>query len=194
MKTTKRIFCIILSFILLFSLFVLSGGAVAPGNPFNEDISDLYAMKYGHALDHVLVYMHSMEIKSYPFYNDPQVDRIIQSDVAIIFDLDDEGTLPVNAAPGETLYYSVVYLNTKDEESLNAFIEKYKSAEGVALIETDGLGYIPEARYAVSVTVRTVDSYDGELLPVQEYTPAELLEPNAPDFRAGGVAVPRVVE
>lgn len=31
-------------------------------------------------------------------------------------------------------------------------------------------------------------------VPVQEYTPAELLEPNAPDFRAGGVAVPRVVE
>ena len=29
---------------------------------------------------------------------------------------------------------------------------------------------------------------------VQEYTPEELIEPNAPDFQAGGVAVPRVVE
>jgi aspartyl-tRNA(Asn)/glutamyl-tRNA(Gln) amidotransferase subunit C len=33
-----------------------------------------------------------------------------------------------------------------------------------------------------------------EDVPVQEYTPAELVAPNAPDFRAGGVAVPRVVE
>lgn len=30
--------------------------------------------------------------------------------------------------------------------------------------------------------------------PVQEYTPEELIKPNAPDFQAGGVAVPRVVE
>ncbi len=29
---------------------------------------------------------------------------------------------------------------------------------------------------------------------VQEYTPEELVKPNAPDFQAGGVAVPRVVE
>ena len=29
---------------------------------------------------------------------------------------------------------------------------------------------------------------------VQEYTPDALIEPNAPDFQAGGVAVPRVVE
>lgn len=29
---------------------------------------------------------------------------------------------------------------------------------------------------------------------VQEYTPDELVKPNAPDFQAGGVAVPRVVE
>lgn len=29
---------------------------------------------------------------------------------------------------------------------------------------------------------------------VQEYTPEELIKPNAPDFQAGGVAVPRVVE
>lgn len=29
---------------------------------------------------------------------------------------------------------------------------------------------------------------------VQEYTPDELVRPNAPDFQAGGVAVPRVVE
>lgn len=30
--------------------------------------------------------------------------------------------------------------------------------------------------------------------PVQEYTPEELIKPNAPDFQAGGIAVPRVVE
>lgn len=29
---------------------------------------------------------------------------------------------------------------------------------------------------------------------VQEYTPEQLIAPNAPDFQAGGVAVPRVVE
>lgn len=29
---------------------------------------------------------------------------------------------------------------------------------------------------------------------IQEYTPDHLIEPNAPDFQAGGVAVPRVVE
>lgn len=29
---------------------------------------------------------------------------------------------------------------------------------------------------------------------VQEYTPDQLIKPNAPDFQAGGVAVPRVVE
>lgn len=29
---------------------------------------------------------------------------------------------------------------------------------------------------------------------VQEYTPEALIAPNAPDFQAGGVAVPRVVE
>ena len=29
---------------------------------------------------------------------------------------------------------------------------------------------------------------------VQEFTPEELIAPNAPDFQAGGVAVPRVVE
>ncbi|WP_283675328.1 Asp-tRNA(Asn)/Glu-tRNA(Gln) amidotransferase subunit GatC [Butyricicoccus sp. Marseille-Q5471] len=29
---------------------------------------------------------------------------------------------------------------------------------------------------------------------VQEFTPDELVKPNAPDFQAGGVAVPRVVE
>ncbi len=29
---------------------------------------------------------------------------------------------------------------------------------------------------------------------VQEYTPEALVKPNAPDFQAGGVAVPRVVE
>ncbi len=29
---------------------------------------------------------------------------------------------------------------------------------------------------------------------VQDYTPEELVKPNAPDFQAGGVAVPRVVE
>ena len=28
----------------------------------------------------------------------------------------------------------------------------------------------------------------------QDYTPDELIAPNAPDFQAGGVAVPRVVE
>ena len=28
----------------------------------------------------------------------------------------------------------------------------------------------------------------------QEFTPDELIEPNAPDFQCGGVAVPRVVE
>lgn len=28
----------------------------------------------------------------------------------------------------------------------------------------------------------------------QEYTPEELIAPNAPDFQVGGVAVPRVVE
>lgn len=33
-----------------------------------------------------------------------------------------------------------------------------------------------------------------EDVPVQEYTAEELVQPNAPDFRAGGVAVPRVVE
>ena len=33
-----------------------------------------------------------------------------------------------------------------------------------------------------------------EDVPVQEYTPEELVKPNAPDFQAGGVAVPRVVE
>lgn len=27
-----------------------------------------------------------------------------------------------------------------------------------------------------------------------EYTPDQLIEPNAPDFRAGGIVVPRVVE
>ena len=170
MNTFKRFFCVILSFILLFSLFDLPGGAVTPGTPYNDDISRLYEIKYGHKLDHVLVYMHAMTIKSYPFYNDPLVERIIPSDVAFIFELDDEGTLPVNAAPGDVIYYSVVYLNTRDEENLNAFIEKYKNAEGVALIETDGIGYIPETRYAVSVSVRTVDSYEGELLPIQEYT------------------------
>lgn len=29
---------------------------------------------------------------------------------------------------------------------------------------------------------------------VQDYAPEELIKPNAPDFQAGGVAVPRVVE
>ena len=29
---------------------------------------------------------------------------------------------------------------------------------------------------------------------IQEFTPDELIEPNAPDFQCGGVAVPRVVE
>ena len=29
---------------------------------------------------------------------------------------------------------------------------------------------------------------------VQEYDPEDLIAPNAPDFQAGGVAVPRVVE
>ena len=29
---------------------------------------------------------------------------------------------------------------------------------------------------------------------IQEITPDELIEPNAPDFQCGGVAVPRVVE
>ena len=29
---------------------------------------------------------------------------------------------------------------------------------------------------------------------IQEYTPDKLIEPNAPDFQCGGVAVPRVVE
>ena len=29
---------------------------------------------------------------------------------------------------------------------------------------------------------------------IQEFTPDELVEANAPDFQAGGVAVPRVVE
>ena len=29
---------------------------------------------------------------------------------------------------------------------------------------------------------------------IQEYTPDQLIEPNAPDFQAGAVAVPRVVE
>jgi len=29
---------------------------------------------------------------------------------------------------------------------------------------------------------------------IQAYTPEQLIEPNAPDFQAGGVAVPRVVE
>lgn len=29
---------------------------------------------------------------------------------------------------------------------------------------------------------------------IQEYTPDKLIAPNAPDFQAGGVAVPRVVE
>lgn len=29
---------------------------------------------------------------------------------------------------------------------------------------------------------------------IQEFTPDELVAPNAPDFQAGGVAVPRVVE
>lgn len=33
-----------------------------------------------------------------------------------------------------------------------------------------------------------------EDIAVQEYTPEELIAPNAPDFQAGGVAVPRVVE
>ena len=33
-----------------------------------------------------------------------------------------------------------------------------------------------------------------EDVPVQQYTAEELVRPNAPDFRAGGVAVPRVVE
>lgn len=29
---------------------------------------------------------------------------------------------------------------------------------------------------------------------IQEYQPEQLIEPNAPDFQEGGVAVPRVVE
>lgn len=33
-----------------------------------------------------------------------------------------------------------------------------------------------------------------EDIAVQEYTPDKLIAPNAPDFQAGGVAVPRVVE
>ena len=33
-----------------------------------------------------------------------------------------------------------------------------------------------------------------EDIPMKEYTPEELVQPNAPDFQAGGVAVPRVVE
>ncbi len=33
-----------------------------------------------------------------------------------------------------------------------------------------------------------------EDVPQKAYTPDELLRPNAPDFQAGGVSVPRVVE
>lgn len=33
-----------------------------------------------------------------------------------------------------------------------------------------------------------------EDVPMKEYTPETLVKPNAPDFQAGGVAVPRVVE
>ncbi len=33
-----------------------------------------------------------------------------------------------------------------------------------------------------------------EDIAVLEYTPDQLIEPNAPDFRAGGIVVPRVVE
>lgn len=31
-------------------------------------------------------------------------------------------------------------------------------------------------------------------IPFQEFTPENLIAPNAPDFQAGGIAVPRVVE
>ena len=41
-------------------------------------------------------------------------------------------------------------------------------------------------------TERTNAFHEDEV--IQEYTPDELIEPNAPDFQAGGVAVPRVVE
>ena len=172
MSTVRRLFCALLCFALLISAFVFSGSAVAPGNPYNEDLTHLYEMKYGHALDRVFVYMRRVEIKSYPFYNDPQVARIIQYDTAMIFEPDDEGTLPVHAAPGDVLYPSLVYLNTKDEDNLNAFIEKYKNAEGVALIESDGLGYIPETRFAVKVDLRLTDRETGALLPEPALTPA----------------------
>ena len=168
MSTVRRLFCVLLCFALFVSAFVFPGSAVAPGNPYNEDLTHLYEMKYGHRLDLVMASMDTAEVEAYPFYGDPQVDRIeVQMTIS---DPGPEG--PGENPPDAKRYLALIWLNTKDEESLNAFIDKYMNAKGVFYMEKDGLGYIPETRFAVKVDLRLTDRENGALLPEPALTPA----------------------
>ncbi len=168
MSIVKRLFCALLCFALFVSAFVFPGSAVAPGNPYNEDLTHLYEMKYGHRLDLVMASMDTAEVEAYPFYGDPQVDRI-----EVQMTISDPGP----EGPGENptdakRYLALIWLNTTDEESLNAFIDKYMNAKGVFYMEKDGLGYIPETRFGIKVDLVLTDRETGKLLPEPALTPA----------------------
>ena len=168
MSTVRRLFCVLLCFALFVSAFVFPGSAVAPGNPYNENLTHLYEMKYGHRLDLVMASMDTAEVEAYPFYGDPQVDRIeVQMTIS---DPGPEG--PGDDRPDAKHYLALIWLNTKDEDSLNSFIDKYMNADGVFYMEKDGLGYIPETRFAVKVELRLTDRETGALLPEPALTPA----------------------
>lgn len=68
---------------------------------------------------------------------------------------------------------------TEDMQGIVAMVDQLQKLE---------LGDVPEG-----INVERKNAFREDVAK-QEYTPDELLRINAPDFRAGGVVVPRVVE
>ncbi len=166
MKMLKRMFCAALVFLLLVSLLALPAGAIAPGSTRTEDLTRLYEMKCGHALDRVIAVMCSEDIAAYPFFGDAQVERIeLRAKYMITF------AEPYHITPDTPICEATVYLNTRDDASLDAFIARYETAQGVAELRKDEPFDLEAITYGICVTLRTVDAYDGTLLPVLDYTP-----------------------
>lgn len=167
----KRILCAIITFSLMFGCF-LPARAV-PVGAAEEELKDLYEMKYGYALDCVMIAVFPAERDR--LLEKLQADAQVKSVGMVLCRLPSPDYFE-KVKNGEAEFDQndilIPHLNTSTKEALDAFIARYENEPGVASIEYDGLGYIPEALFAVRIDLRLYGE-EGLLEPIYEYTPAD---------------------
>lgn len=158
-------FCLLLAAVFLFCS-AAPGFAAAPGEQDPAVLMPLRETACGHAFTRAMVMCEDgVDLSSLLLLADPRVLRY-----EVLAELDATDTEPA----GKIL---LLELSTQTGEELSAFLEANRTSPGVRYLEPDGYGYLPEARFAVAVTLRLFDEGTGGVLPPREaYSPADFSE------------------